>query len=169
MKLKKPITAAVWIAALAGASLTLALAGRGDASGGDSRAQREAARALQAEDYAAAADHLKPAARAGEPEALYLLAELHLSGRGVKADPRRAFRLYRAAERQGHGPASAALGEMYRDGVGVEPDAVQAYAHFVRAGAAASRRAVGDLAAALTAEQRARAENQAADLDAAGL
>lgn len=77
-------------------------------------------------DYSGAARELEIAARAGRPYAQLMLAQLVLDGRGVSADPARAFMLYHSSARQGMAPSQAALGWMYWQGVGTQRDPAQA-------------------------------------------
>jgi TPR repeat protein len=55
-------------------------------------------------------------------------------GRGVPQDPARAAQLLTSAAAAGVGIAQLAIGRMYRDGVGVERNLVEAYAWFSAAG-----------------------------------
>ena len=55
-------------------------------------------------------------------------------GRGVATDKQEAARWLRSAAVAGVGLAQVSIGRMYRDGIGVERDLVEAYAWFTAAG-----------------------------------
>ncbi len=82
-------------------------------------------------DYAKAIDKYEQAAEAGNPEAMYSLAQLYENGRGVEKDDAKAQELYKQAESQitqyseEEMPSNwlRVLGMLYVNGYGVEQDA----------------------------------------------
>ena len=82
--------------------------------------------AKSAEDSQAAAGHLKIAAAAQFPMALYLLGAMYAVGQGVEKDPEQAAACYRAAAEKGLRPAQARLGAALLQGHGVARDPVAA-------------------------------------------
>ncbi len=64
---------------------------------------------IRLRDYSEAVNRLKPLADKGEPEALYRLAGLYRSGRGVGRNLEKATELYHAAAMAGHADAQFAL------------------------------------------------------------
>ncbi len=83
--------------------------------------------AYDAGDFQAALEAWLPLAEAGDAEAQVALAQLHISGLGVTADPATAVRWYRRAAAQGEPVAQLNLGDLYGRGLGVPRDLVQAY------------------------------------------
>jgi TPR repeat protein len=83
-------------------------------------------------DYPAAAEHWRPLAEKGDPEAQYRLGELYRLGQGVPEDPAAAGRWHLEAAEQGHGRAMYHLALMYYRGRGNdwERDYVRAYVWF---------------------------------------
>ena len=81
-----------------------------------------------------AAKTLEKAIKAGSTTANYYLGRLYADGRGVNADSRRAFELYKLAADGGYGPAACAVGEAYYNGTdGATQDIVQAFSYYQRA------------------------------------
>ncbi|MEO5372669.1 MAG: sel1 repeat family protein [Alphaproteobacteria bacterium] len=68
-----------------------------------------------AKDGFAARDWYFQAARRGQPESQYKLAQLYAEGKGIGRDPRRAEDWFTAAARQRHARAQLSLGKMYLD------------------------------------------------------
>ncbi|HKT84484.1 MAG TPA: SPOR domain-containing protein [Novosphingobium sp.] len=66
--------------------------------------------AWSAGNYEAAVKEWKPLADAGDPDALFNLAQAYKMGRGVPADPRKAEELYGKAAAKGHVQASDVYG-----------------------------------------------------------
>ena len=94
--------------------------------------------AMAAGRYDRAAAWLRPAAEAGDPEALTALGNLHYLGLGVARDRRRAAELYFAAARRGHAPAQMNLGHLYGQGLGVPQDGLRAFGWYHHADVAGS-------------------------------
>lgn len=85
--------------------------------------------AFQARNFHQAYLQLLPAGHSGDPRAQFMLGQLSDSGLGpVQRDASEAARWYRAAARQGHGPAQYALARAYAEGSGVPVDGTQAVA-----------------------------------------
>ena len=80
-----------------------------------------------AKDETAGARWILGAARAGNREARYRMADVLLAGRGVAADPVDAARWMHLAAEAGHARAQGELGYMYKDGIGVPRDLAKAY------------------------------------------
>jgi hypothetical protein len=55
---------------------------------------------------------------------------MHEHGRGIKQNHKAALSWYTKAGKRGHGKAQYGLGSMYKRGVGVETDYIQAYIWF---------------------------------------
>jgi hypothetical protein len=84
----------------------------GLAHGANGGPLEEGAARYAAGDVAAARALWEPLAGAGDPDALFDLAQLYRHGRGVAADPSRAKQLLRQSARQGHIPAQTLLGRL---------------------------------------------------------
>lgn len=81
----------------------------------------------------------KKEADAGNPEAMVLLGNCHLTGTGVATkDPECAVALYQRAVELNCGAGMNALGKCFQDGVGVAADPTKARALFVAASASGS-------------------------------
>ncbi len=74
-----------------------------------------------------------PEARAGNPQYLTALANLHYLGLGGEADFSQAASLYHEAARQGYGAAQLNLGHLYKQGLGVNKSAERAFGWYVHA------------------------------------
>jgi localization factor PodJL len=101
------------------------------------------------------------AAEGGDPAAMHNLALFAFRGEGGPQDLAGAARWFRAAAEQGVVDSQYNLGLLYQSGSGVERDPVQAYAWFAIAAAGGDPQAranARELAAQLTAPQRATAE-----------
>jgi uncharacterized protein len=78
--------------------------------------------AFQEGDYAAAAAAWTRAAEGGDPDAMYNLAVLYESGRGVEEDLAQSIVWYERALEAGVPDAAFNLGNFHREGQGVEQD-----------------------------------------------
>lgn len=78
-------------------------------------------------DYATAIREWKPLAEQGDPEAQFRLGEMHLRGRGVGQNFRKAADWYAKAADAGHSGAQAILGGLHAAGLGVPRDFGAAY------------------------------------------
>lgn len=113
--------------------------------------------------YAAAADR-------GLTSAETRLALLYIDGTGIPPDPRRARQLLETAARKRDPLALETLGDLYANGQGVTQSLEDAYAYYLLAKAAGSRKAEGaivDLDAILSPGRRAEAARRAANINAA--
>lgn len=86
--------------------------------------------AYQKKDYAQAAARWKASVARGNVDAMNNLAFLLYSGYGVTKDIDAAIELWRTASYAGHSEAQWHLGLAYERGVGVQQDAVKAYAWY---------------------------------------
>jgi uncharacterized protein len=92
--------------------------------------------------------YLNGAAEMSEPNAMFALGQLHLSGDfGVKQDNARGIELLRAAADKGNSRAKNALGNCYRKGTGVERNFKEAFRYFSEAEKSGSVEAIGNLGA----------------------
>lgn len=102
------------------------------ACGGDTVADKEQAVLKEAQaayyrkDYPTALQGFQILADRGNARAEFFLAEMYLSGAGVKQDYAQALKLARAAAEQGSAEAQYTLGGMYERGQGVPKDGAQA-------------------------------------------
>lgn len=71
-----------------------------------------AERAIQQSAFDKALEELRPLAKDGDPEALYLLGTLYRDGKGVERDTEQATNYFNSASRQGHIGSVNALREM---------------------------------------------------------
>ncbi len=83
--------------------------------------------AFDAGDYRTAFEEWRDLAKAGDAEAQVALAELYLTGQGVRADTAIGISWYRRAAEAGHPVAQLNLGDFYSRGDGVPRDLVAAY------------------------------------------
>ena len=83
--------------------------------------------AYQRGDYETALERLRPLAEAEDPEAQYLLGEMHMHGQGVARDFTVASSWFDRASVNGHLQAMANLGALKMLGLGVERQAPSAY------------------------------------------
>jgi TPR repeat protein len=136
------------ILGLAGASLVWAMPALGGTF--------EGINAFNAADYKTARTELAPAAKAGDPHAVYYLGRLYAAGLGgLKKDPARAAKLYRQAAEAGIPEAQHALGIALSLGEGVDQDFVESLTWFMLAAKAGNQSAkqFGDrIAAYMTRE-----------------
>lgn len=87
---------------------------------------------MDAGDYMAAMEELRPAAIAGNAEAEELIGVMYASGLGVERDDIRAFEWYLRAAMKGHAGAQSGVGWYYEVGRGMPaPDLVRAYTWYV--------------------------------------
>jgi cell division septation protein DedD len=94
----------------------------------------QAVAAFDAGEYGLALDGFGDAYNAGDSRAAYMLGRMHHLGAGMeKPDEKRAATWYRNAAIGGHVKAQNVLGFIYRDGVGVPADNVEAYVWFALA------------------------------------
>lgn len=77
-------------------------------------------------DHSTALRELAPLAEAGEIEAILIMADTYLNGRGVPVDHRRAALLYRKAADAGEPIADLKMGLLYYAGTGVVEDPIEA-------------------------------------------
>ncbi|SER56469.1 hypothetical protein SAMN04490244_101495 [Tranquillimonas rosea] len=83
---------------------------------------------MEANEFAAAMDELRPAARSGNAEAEELIGVMYALGLGVERDYERAFDWYLRAAMKGHPGAQSGVGWYYETGLGLPaPDPVRAY------------------------------------------
>lgn len=78
--------------------------------------------AFETKEFATALKELTPAAEAGDPEALYYLAQIHSGGYGVQKDLTEALSLYGQAAKMGHVPSQKEYGTALAIGDGAEQD-----------------------------------------------
>ena len=126
---------------------------------------REANAAMAREDWNAALREATPSARAGNPDAAYLLGLLTLHGRGTRQDARAANDWFRRAARKDHAAAQLYLGRLTMVGQGTALDFVEAYKWFAlaaRNGNAAAKRMVPAIGRQLTPAQLALAKQRVA-------
>jgi TPR repeat protein len=114
-----------------------------------------------------AAAWYRKAAAQGHVAAQFNLAYLYEVGLGVPQDDGQSVRWYRAAADQGHARSHFKLGFMYFNGRGTgSPDLVQAYKHIkisVDLGFAGGERSLTMIASRITEDERARADELAAE------
>ena len=77
---------------------------------------------LERGDDANAVAHLRQAAEGGNADAINLLGECYMSGRGVEIDSEKGVEYFRQAAELGCARAQANLGVCYLDGIGIESD-----------------------------------------------
>jgi TPR repeat protein len=97
------------------------------------------------EDYAQAFRWYKKAADAGEPVAMFAMAWLYETGKGVAKDCPEAIRLYETAGKAGLPSAINNIGLMYDKGSCAPRDAAQAYRYFAQAAAQGDAQAMNNL------------------------
>lgn len=123
------------------------------------------------QDYAQALSWYRKAVEQGNADAQFNLGLMYTNGEGVPQDYVQAVSWYRKAAEQGKVYAQAHLGLMYAHGLGVPQDYVQAHMWINLAasrqtdpeGRSAMVKARDDLAAKMTREQIARAQQLARD------
>jgi len=108
---------------------------------------KEAQAAYYRKDYATAVQGFQILANRGNARAQFFLAEMHLSGNGVKQDDKQALKLARAAAEQGSAEAQYTLGGMYERGRGVPLDVVQAHVWYSLSASSGDEQAIRNKAA----------------------
>jgi len=93
----------------------------------------EGVAAYEKGDYATARIHFIPAANAGDPKGLHLLASLYYQGHGAEKDINKAITLFSAAAAKGYVGSQANLGVMYHNGEGIEKNIPRAVEYYVAA------------------------------------
>jgi hypothetical protein len=78
-------------------------------------------------DYAAALREWRPLAEAGDLDAQFYLGEMHLRGKGVERDFKKAAEWLDKAAQAGHPRSQGTLGGLYAAGLGVPQDFGMAY------------------------------------------
>lgn len=89
--------------------------------------------AIERHEFAQALKSLEPLAQKNDTRALFALANLYASGRGVLRDEAKAAELYTRAAERGHAQALYALGAIYTDGRGVPRNVGKAIACYEKA------------------------------------
>eukprot|EP01105_Mastigella_eilhardi_P017951 TRINITY_DN4141_c0_g2_i1.p1 TRINITY_DN4141_c0_g2~~TRINITY_DN4141_c0_g2_i1.p1 ORF type:complete len:1134 (+),score=270.28 TRINITY_DN4141_c0_g2_i1:1213-4614(+) len=98
-------------------------------------------------DMVYGAQLVQQAADTGDPAALYRLGRCCIKGYGVRADARRAAKLFRRGAESDHVPCTLALAALYRDGAeGVAADPARAASLYRRAAEAGDARGLTALA-----------------------
>jgi TPR repeat protein len=90
-------------------------------------------KAFMAKDFAGARPLLERAVAANDARAMGVLGYMYEKGRGVNADPARAFGLFKRAADLGNGDAMHELARCYQMGIGVAPNQAEAE-HWLKAG-----------------------------------
>lgn len=97
---------------------------------------------LRQQDWARALPRLEAAAAHNDARALGILAALHAMGRGVPANPEKAYLLFERAATQGDLRSQVALGVCLATGFGTAADTHKGAYWLYRAGMAGSRQAI---------------------------
>ncbi len=108
---------------------------------------KEAQAAYYRKDYPTALQGFRILADRGNARAEFFLAEMYLSGAGVKQDYAEALKLAHAAAEQGSAEAQYTLGGMYERGQGVPQDSVQALKWYSLSAATGDEQAIRKKAA----------------------
>lgn len=135
MKFARSITACLFIVAFGSAHADL----------------QEGRTAYAAQDWRTAYREFLPLAKAGDPEAQYIIGMLYTQGHGVWRNNTQAAQWLQLSASQGRAEAQEALGRLYHDGTGVPKDPAQAQQLFEAAakqGLAAAQYDLGVLYAA---------------------
>lgn len=103
---------------------------------------RKGIQAFQRGKYEDALKHLKPAAEAGEADAMYVLGQMYASGRGVDKDEKRAAGYFKKAAELGNASAQQSLGSALMLGEGIEQNMVEALKWFIISARAGNKGAV---------------------------
>ena len=99
-------------------------------------------------DYAAAMNHWRPLAEAGDPSAQTNVGLMYSQGQGVPQDAAEAFKWYRMAAMQNYIDAEYNLALLYRDGKGVGPnidEAIRWFQHAAEKGHLRAQLRLGDI------------------------
>ena len=125
--------------------------------------------AYEVGDFAAALREWRPLAEAGDLDAQFYLGEMHLRGKGVERDFKKAAEWLDKAAQAGQPRAQATLGGLYAAGLGVPQDFGLAYFWMIIAviwDEAEIRKqamnSLGDVAEQLSEEQKKAIVKQAA-------
>jgi len=111
-------------------------------------------------DLTLAIEQWQEAAANGDLDAAISLADLYISGIGIKPDPQEAVRLYRLAAERGDAVAQFNLGDLYAPGHGIEKDLAKAYVWLQRAadqGRHWAARRLKEVDESMTGQERAQA------------
>ena len=81
--------------------------------------------AFKSKKFAMAIKELTPPAEAGDPEALYYLAQIHGGGYGVEKNLTTALHLYEKAAKKGHVPSQKEYGTALAIGDGAEQNVTE--------------------------------------------
>ncbi len=92
---------------------------------------RKGADAFQRGKYEEALKFLKPAARDGDADAMYVLGQMYASGRGIEKDEKLATGYFLKAAELGNADAQQSLGSALMLGEGIEQDMVEALKWFI--------------------------------------
>lgn len=92
---------------------------------------RKGVQAFQRGKYEEALKYLKPAASAGDADAMYALGQMYASGRGIKKDEKLATGYFLKAANLGNAEAQQSLGSALMLGEGIEQDMVEALKWFI--------------------------------------
>ncbi len=114
-------------------------------------------------DYATAFEEWRGLAEAGDTEAQVALAELYLTGQGVRANAATGISWYRRAAEAGHPVAQLNLGDFHARGAGVPRDMTTAYVWLSLAaeqGSVWAEERRGEIARAMNPAQIAEAETR---------
>lgn len=76
--------------------------------------------AFKSKEFATAIKELTPSAQAGDPEAMYYLAQIHAGGYGVEKNLTTALNYYEKAAKKGHVPSQKEYGTALAIGDGAE-------------------------------------------------
>ena len=118
-------------------------------------------------DDAAAVTWYRKAAEQGDAAAQMNLGKIYAQGQGVDRDDTEALKWFRQAAEQGDAGAQHHLGLMYANGEGTQQNDVDAYIWLsiaLNSGHPFAQKSRQPIAARLSDEQRAAAEQRAADL-----
>jgi membrane associated rhomboid family serine protease len=106
------------------------------ADGPQRKRYEEGMAAIDRQEFTQALKLLEPLAQKNDTRALFAVASLHASGRGVVRDEAKAADLYRRAAERGHAQALYALAAIHADGRGVPRDVTKAIECYEKAAAA---------------------------------
>ena len=117
---------------------------------------------MEAGEFEAAREMLRPLANSGNADAEELIGVMYALGLGVERDDERAFDWYLRSSMKGHPGAQSGLGWYYEVGRGIpKPDLVRAYLWYALSAIGGDPDALislEEITPRLTAEERARAE-----------
>jgi len=98
--------------------------------------------AFQRGKYEEALKYLKPAADAGDADAMYVLGQMYASGRGVKKDEKLATDYFLKSAELGNAAAQQSLGSALMLGEGIDQDMVEALKWFIISARAGNKDAI---------------------------